>query len=85
MISREDAHKRLDRLLEDLAEHFDSIQVVATNYEGSGPDAGTRSYQRGIGNFYARKAACEEFIKLDEAEDSARILSRVLEEDGTEL
>lgn len=44
-----------------LGEHFDSVQIFCTRHEG-GPDGGTFSTSRGVGNFYARYGQVREWL-----------------------
>lgn len=57
----------LETLMEEyvlkLGEHFDAVQIVACTVEGEG----TRCLKRGSGNWYARKAMCQEFVERDQA------------------
>lgn len=77
-MTTEEANNILDAALEKIGEHFDAVQICATTHSGS---EGTSLFVRGDGNFYARKAACAKFIESDTAEDAARILRRINEED----
>jgi hypothetical protein len=52
-----------------LAEHFDSVQIVASRVEESG---GTRSWHGGLGDWYARRGLCEEFIERDQSRTLAQ-------------
>lgn len=56
---------------EQLSEHFDSVQILATRHE-SGKEDGTINVNYGIGNWFARYGQayewlvkCDERIKMD--------------------
>lgn len=55
---------RKNRILENhaaiLAEHFDYVQIVATDYCGQ---TGTGIYASGTGNFYGRRDAVKEWVR----------------------
>lgn len=71
----EQALSHLERIAEDLGEHFDAIQIVASRIE---PDGSTRSFLRGHGNWFARRALCNEFVERDQADTQAKILGPVI-------
>lgn len=52
-----------------LTEHFDAVQIVASTVD----ERGTVIFLRGSGNWYARRAMCEEFIERDQAKVHAII------------
>jgi len=59
--------EHLDRAIEMLGEHFDSVQIFATRHE-SGEQGGTLKFSRGCGNFFARYGQIHEWIiKQDES------------------
>ncbi len=54
---------------EKLGEHFDSVQIFATRYDG---ETGTVNVQWGSGNWFARKGQIADWlIKEDEASKQA--------------
>jgi len=53
--------KVLNRAINDLSEHFDTVQVFVTKHEPAEED-GTIEYNGGIGNFYARLGHVEMWI-----------------------
>ncbi len=53
----------LDKMLNQLSEHFDSIQIIATNHKGDH----TLTVQRGIGNWYSRLGAVTEWLEREKA------------------
>lgn len=59
-----DHKKRQERILRShlaqLCEHFDSVQIVATDYC---PQTGTGVHSFGEGNYYARLGATEEWVR----------------------
>jgi hypothetical protein len=57
---------RVKAALETLSEHFESVHIFATRHDG-GPDGGTISVQRGVGNWFARRGQITEWlVKRDE-------------------
>lgn len=67
----------IDRHLEDLGEHFDTVQILCTTYDSEG----TAIYTRGIGNHYARIGSAHHFLEKNSHEDSAeRIAEKIKEE-----
>lgn len=54
---------RLDRVLAQLSEHFDSIQIIATRHAGDG----TLTFQRGTGNWFSRYGATAEWVDMQRA------------------
>lgn len=57
--------KALDDLLRrhtgQLAEHFSSVQIVATRLE---EDGSTTGFAKGAGDYYARRGVSQEWLKL---------------------
>jgi hypothetical protein len=62
----------LKRHVNQLAEHFSSIQIIATRLE---PDGDTVKFQRGSGDWYARRGAAEYWLdqnqpaRIEDSED----------------
>ncbi len=81
MITHEEANKMLDEVLEKIGEHFEAVQILASNSDASG----TRSYSRGCGNFFARIGTAQRFLKIDESEDAAHVLSKILNDEDQSL
>ena len=50
--------RTLDRLLAQLSEHFDSVQIIATRHERDR----TISANRGTGDWYSRYGAVREWL-----------------------
>jgi hypothetical protein len=73
-----EAQALLDSTTAKLSEHFGSVQIVASIVE---PNGGTRSYRSGSGDWYARRALCQEFVELDQADTMARKLNPPDEDD----
>jgi hypothetical protein len=49
---------------EDLGEHFDTVQVLATRHEpGDDEDSGTVNVSYGVGNWFARYGQGSEWLK----------------------
>lgn len=57
-----DKEAMLDKILAQLFEHYDTVQILCTVSDASG----TKSVVRGIGNFYARDAVCREWVTENE-------------------
>jgi len=53
--------KVLNRAINDLSEHFDTVQVFVTKHEPA-EENGTIEYNGGIGNFYARSGHVEMWV-----------------------
>ena len=68
----------LERIAATLSEQFTSVQIVATRLR---PDGSTEWYGRGSGDWYARKAACEEFVERDQARTVACSIKQVNDQD----
>lgn len=72
----EQAEAYLSRVADQLAERgFDAVQIVASRIE---PEGETRSFMRGAGNWFARRALCQHFIEHDQADTQARTLGPVI-------
>ena len=54
--------KVLDSHIAQLAEHFDSVQVVVTSHC---PQTGTSTYGAGSGNYYARLASVDNWVRAE--------------------
>lgn len=72
---------RIQEILEELSEHFDSIQILGTFMD---EDGDTGKVSMGKGNWYARQGLCREFMEQDAAATNAYELSKVLMEDEEE-
>jgi len=57
----DDRMKRLSKAADLLAEHFSSVQIIATYEEGE-----TTPYHSGRGNWYARYGSVIEWVMLSE-------------------
>ncbi len=75
-MTKEEATKLLDDVLDRLGEHFDSVQIICTLVED-----GTKHYHRGTGDFYARRGAVDKWIRDDSAEDETWTRIRVEREE----
>lgn len=59
--------KIVTKAIQDLSEHFDSIQIFATRYDANSEGA-TVNVSKGTGNWFARAGQVREWIiKEDEA------------------
>lgn len=57
--------QRINSALETLLEHFDSVQIIATRYDGDGC---TDAISRGRGNWSARYGSMRESVlKMEES------------------
>jgi len=59
----------IDAAAARLSEFFGSVQIVASVV---GPDGRTTGFRSGNGDFYARRALCQEFVELDQADTLSR-------------
>lgn len=75
-MTREELSNHVDRIAQDLAEHFDAVQILASHCEADG----TMCMKRGRGNWYARQGMAQEFIQSNEAETNAEYIASKLEE-----
>lgn len=68
-MTREDAEKLLERTAEQLGEHFDAVQILASRPHETekGGDHGTEIFQKGRGNWYARQGMAQQFVARDRA------------------
>jgi hypothetical protein len=55
---------RLDAAAQLLMEHFDSVQIFATRYDGY--QRGTAGASAGRGNWYARYGAVKEWVRIND-------------------
>lgn len=68
----EELGKIVEKAAADLGEHFDAVEILASNSDGEGSDC----VKRGTGNYYARLAMAQEFID----EDRAQVWAKVFDE-----
>jgi len=54
----------MERMASQLAEYFDAVQIIGSRLDSAGC---TRCTMKGAGNWYARKAMCQEFVERDQA------------------
>lgn len=66
-MTNEELTELLDKVLDQLGEHFSSVQIVATIHESTA--TGTSHYSRGLGDFYARRGAVDKWLRDDAADD----------------
>lgn len=68
----EELHKQINRILAQLGEHFDSVQIIATRHNPS--DGSTQTMERGVGNYFARMASVQSWYEynLERNRDGAR-------------
>ncbi len=67
--------KILERHVDELAEIYDAVQIVAT---GLRQDGGTFCHKRGSGNWYARESLCREFVQQAKSEEAAEQIAKKL-------
>ena len=68
-----EAQAFLQRKSNEIAEHFDAVQIVASYLL---PNGYTACIAKGSGNYYARKAMCQEFVERDQARTVADEIAR---------
>ena len=68
----------LDSHAAQLAEYFDSVQIIVTLTED---DAGTALYSMGKGDWYARQGAIREWVRRDEARTNGDALAEKINKD----
>lgn len=76
-MTKEEAERFLDRHLEELAEHFEAVQILVTDSDKDG----TLYIARGKGNFYARKGLAQQFIDNDHHNDAAQSIKHAIKPD----
>lgn len=57
----EELTKIVEKAAADLGEHFEAVEILASNSDGEG----TKCIKRGGGNYYARIAMAQEFVDED--------------------
>lgn len=55
--------KRIQDALDALSEHYDTVQIFATRHEAGSLD-GTLNFQRGVGNWYARRGQVADWLEF---------------------
>lgn len=75
-MTEDDANKILDDFCRKLGEHFDSVQIMVSDTDTNG----TRSFRRGIGNWYARQGMAHEFIQQNISADTAKYIAQEIKE-----
>jgi hypothetical protein len=73
-MTEEEQEKLLERHANELAEIFDSVQILAS---GVRPDGSTFRLYNGSGNFFSRSGMCHEFIEAERAQQIARQLKKL--------
>ena len=68
----------VDKALRALGEHFDALSVIGTFVDDDGQ---THCLSRGVGNWYARVGACQEFLDKDQAQMTAEAIGEVMMEE----
>lgn len=62
-MTAEEIGKIVEQAAQALGEHFEAVQILASNSDGEG----SRCIKKGAGNFYSRLAMAREFLQEDEA------------------
>lgn len=70
----------LDKVLSQLGEHFEHVQILATWDE----DGVTYDTEAGCGNWYARQGLAASFIKRDQCQEITLHLQEMFESDEDE-
>ncbi len=65
MSDQDEDRDRLKKSLNELSEHFDSVQILCTRYKG-GDDGGTVNISMGTGNWFARYGQMREWLIREE-------------------
>jgi hypothetical protein len=76
--------EKVNGILRELGEHFDSVQILGTYVQDDGC---TARVSMGIGNWYARQGVAREFLEMDAAVTTAHELGKVIQrptDDGEE-
>lgn len=71
-MTQEAADAAVERFANALAEHFDSVQIVASWHE----EGRTRNAHHGCGNVYARAGLMREFVMRSDAEQQADMIAK---------
>lgn len=62
----QEENERLQKLVNELGEHFDAVQLLVCRHEPSSED-GTVSFSAGCGNVFARSGMAAEWLaRMDE-------------------
>lgn len=72
-MTNEEAEQLLQRTAEQLGEHFDAVQILASKPRDGG---GTACFKSGAGNWYARQGMAHEFVEEAKAQDHAAAMVR---------
>jgi hypothetical protein len=73
-MTEEEQEKVLERHVNELAEIFDSVQILAS---GVRPNGSTFRLYNGSGNFFSRLGMCHELIEVDRAQHIATQLDKL--------
>lgn len=74
------ARQRIDKVLEELGEHFDSVQILASVTHAHGDGGGTSTIARGSGNFMARIQHAREWVEDYDTDRKERVRQAAREE-----
>lgn len=72
---------RVRKVVDDLAEHFDSVQIFVSRNTGE-PNGNTRTYQYGTGNWYARYGQVKIWTERSEEFERAHERKQIKDDDG---
>lgn len=70
---------RIKKACSELSEHFDSVRIFATRYEGG--DRGTQSWNWGEGNFWASYGRIRMWVLKEEEGEKTRTRLAVEEDE----
>ena len=77
--TREALEKLVEEAVDRLAEHFDSVRIIATKDDG--PGGTSRHITRGAGSYYAQIGSVRNWLISEDAYTAERAAQRVREED----
>ncbi len=66
--------ERIEKAVQALSEHFDSVQIFASRYDGG---EGTKHVNLGAGHYFMRKSHVEEWLIKEDEELRERVRARM--------
>lgn len=79
-MTNEELSKIVENAALALGEHFEAVQILASNCD----QEGTAVVRRGVGNFYARVGMAQEFVDLDKDEMLSHKIAQALNPEDEE-
>ena len=64
--------KRIEAAVRTLGDFFDSVQIFCSRHE-AGTHDGTRSFEKGSGNWFAREGQVQSWIRLQDEFERMRL------------